>query len=264
MASPVAGAAKSSGRFHRAHGAVLREPASPERRCGGAADFSTAPRPTSARRGRRIPGTKRGMRGRARRPSPGFAPPAGATNADGVNGADCDHAGPTGSATQAHAASGAAERDRDERVPRSDFTRISTLRLPSVRPRRRLARPRPGRDRLAGDLEDHVAGLEAVLGGNAVGSTSVTTTPSLPLPATCRREQATGRAAASSLPRVGACRSASARGFALRSAIRRASALTVFSLPLREHVELDVGAGRHAADLAASSRASFTPCRRPR
>ena len=112
------------------------------------------PRPTLPQRGRRMPGGRVGIRrGRALRPVPRERPPAGATDAGGRP--IRRQALPSGSATK--------------RVPSLDFTRNNSACLPSLRASATCLRTSAGiGDRLAADIENDVADLEAVIGGDAV------------------------------------------------------------------------------------------------
>ena len=70
-----------------------------------------------------------------------------------------------------------------KRVPSLLLTRISTAILPALCAASSPALTSAGFDhRLAADLEDDVALLDALLGGRPVGSTPSTTTPSSPAP----------------------------------------------------------------------------------
>ena len=92
--------------------------------------------------------------GQLTRPSPWFVPPAGATDAGGTP----------------HSGQARPSRNATNFVPSPDFTRISTVRLPSFCAScDRAADVGRRGDLAARDLQDHVAGLEAVLGGDAVG-----------------------------------------------------------------------------------------------
>src|SRR5215813_6612822 len=113
--------------------------------------------------GKPVPGSEI-SRGRAQGPPPGFVPPAGATNA-GVTGPIWlpRRKGATKS-------SRAAERHCDKlrglaRLHPQQHGALAALACVVERDSN-VGRARYG---LAGDLEDHVAGLEAALGGRAVG-----------------------------------------------------------------------------------------------
>ena len=145
---------------------------------GGGGGGTHRPLPTPPRRGRRgRPGPGRRKWGRALHPSPGFAPPAGATIAGGTP-RSCSRA-------RSARASAATERQRDEAgaVARLHAQQHGALaaRAGSAKALRTSV---GARDPLARDFEDHVAGAEAVRGGGPSGSTCVTTTPSAPAPAT--------------------------------------------------------------------------------
>ncbi len=119
----------------------------------GAAGKPATPRPTPPRRGRRMPGGRVGIRrGRALRPVPRVRPPAGATDASG----------------SPHS-SGVAERQSDElrsfaRLHPKQHRVLALL----ARLRKLLADVSRVRNRLAADIENHVADLKAVIGGDAV------------------------------------------------------------------------------------------------
>ena len=120
--------------------------------------------------------------------------------------------------------SGAAERNGDEaRAPLGLHPHQHAALAVGAGIAQRLADFGRRGDRLARHFEDHVAGLEAASAAGPFGSTSVTTTPSLPDQRRRggRKRQAERRLIAARSSR-GARRAAALR-LALRSAIRRAS-----------------------------------------
>jgi hypothetical protein len=243
----------------------------------GAADRSAAPRPSSRPAGATDTGERgRQGRGRAQGPPPGFAPPAGATIADGTPRSrppaapihrGCDRR--AGSANAA-ARSGAAQRNRDETraLLRLHAHQHAALAF-ACGHRSAPCERRPASRRSCRDLEDHVAGLEAEVGGRTRGATSATTTPgSLPAGASDRPKSRLVAAARIARPALAARlallgSSPSVRLRSLLGALADDPSLTVLAVDRHDHVAgLDAGLDRRAVLPAArrpARRRSFKP-----
>ena len=226
-------------------------PVRPQNSAGGGGSLRRPRNHPRSRRGRRMPVNEGGISGDGLTPVPRVRS-AGGGDECRRNGPDLlSRARPGRGLVHSQARlSGMAT----NRVPCSDFTRISTLCLPSARALPSALPQLVGRgDGLAADLENHVAGLEAEIGGRdrtdrprprrhpARLPPGVSDRPSrgsllLPLP---DRPLVSARAS---------------RAFGNSPSVR----LTVFSAPLRRMPSLTVAPGAMPPILRARSRASAT------
>ena len=184
-----------------------------------------------------MPGGRVGIRrGRTLRPVPQGTPASGGDGCRRIAPL-LRQALPSGSATK--------------RVPSRDFTRNNKACLPVLAGvRKLLADVRRVRDRLAANIEDDVADLEAVIGGNAVridrGNDYAVTFRTRTLGCSA---PASGRASACRCRNLDDRCPGSQPG--ARLAACRALAFTRLLLTLTDQIELDRGAWRHRADPAS-------------